>query len=68
MSNILINGKIQEFIDYQKTSDDLHRYLLNKSREELNKQNTPIVHSERKIGRNEPCPCGSGLKYKKCHL
>jgi hypothetical protein len=22
----------------------------------------------RKIGRNEPCPCGSGLKYKKCHL
>lgn len=19
-------------------------------------------------GRNEPCPCGSGLKYKKCHL
>jgi hypothetical protein len=21
-----------------------------------------------KIGRNEPCPCGSGIKYKKCHL
>jgi hypothetical protein len=21
-----------------------------------------------KVGRNEPCPCGSGLKYKKCHL
>jgi len=21
----------------------------------------------RKVGRNEPCPCGSGLKYKKCH-
>lgn len=21
----------------------------------------------RKIGRNDPCPCGSGLKYKKCH-
>lgn len=20
-----------------------------------------------KIGRNEPCPCGSGKKYKKCH-
>jgi hypothetical protein len=20
-----------------------------------------------KIGRNDPCPCGSGLKYKKCH-
>ena len=22
----------------------------------------------RKVGRNEPCPCGSGKKYKKCHL
>ena len=21
-----------------------------------------------KVGRNEPCPCGSGLKFKKCHL
>jgi preprotein translocase subunit SecA len=21
----------------------------------------------RKVGRNEPCPCGSGRKYKKCH-
>ncbi|MYA29588.1 MAG: hypothetical protein F4Z24_10065, partial [Nitrospira sp. SB0666_bin_27] len=20
-----------------------------------------------KVGRNEPCPCGSGKKYKKCH-
>jgi hypothetical protein len=20
-----------------------------------------------KVGRNEPCPCGSGLKFKKCH-
>ena len=24
------------------------------------------VVKEKKIGRNEPCPCGSGLKYKKC--
>src|SRR2546428_3369108 len=22
----------------------------------------------RKVGRNDPCPCGSGRKYKKCHL
>ena len=27
----------------------------------------PAVRSSPKIGRNEPCPCGSGLKYKKCH-
>ena len=27
----------------------------------------PYVRSERKVGRNEPCPCGSGKKYKQCH-
>jgi len=26
----------------------------------------PIVNAERKIGRNDPCPCGSGRKFKKC--
>ncbi len=25
------------------------------------------VHAGKKVGRNDPCPCGSGLKYKKCH-
>ncbi len=28
---------------------------------------TPFVRGQRKIGRNEPCPCGSGKKYKRCH-
>jgi uncharacterized protein YchJ len=28
----------------------------------------PIKRTEPKIGRNEPCPCGSGKKYKKCCL
>ncbi len=26
-----------------------------------------LVRTEEKIGRNDPCPCGSGKKYKKCH-
>jgi len=26
-----------------------------------------FVRTERKVGRNEPCPCGSGKKYKQCH-
>jgi len=30
------------------------------------KSNTPIK-ADKKIGRNEPCPCGSGKKYKNCH-
>ena len=29
-------------------------------------QRTPIV-AQPHVGRNEPCPCGSGLKYKNCH-
>ncbi|MFW2441112.1 MAG: preprotein translocase subunit SecA [Arenicellales bacterium] len=28
---------------------------------------TPFVRQEKKVGRNEPCPCGSGKKYKQCH-
>jgi preprotein translocase subunit SecA len=28
---------------------------------------TPYTRQGRKIGRNEPCPCGSGKKYKQCH-
>lgn len=27
----------------------------------------PFVRQGRKVGRNEPCPCGSGKKYKQCH-
>jgi preprotein translocase subunit SecA len=27
----------------------------------------PFVRSDRKVGRNEPCPCGSGRKFKHCH-
>ncbi len=28
----------------------------------------PVVREEPKVGRNDPCPCGSGKKYKKCCL
>ena len=26
----------------------------------------PVVNKEKKVGRNDPCPCGSGKKYKNC--
>ena len=29
-------------------------------------QNGTIKYDDRKIGRNEPCPCGSNKKFKKC--
>ena len=28
---------------------------------------TTYTRATEKIGRNEPCPCGSGKKYKQCH-
>lgn len=36
---------------------------IENNKEEINKS---IVRKEKKIGRNDPCPCGSGKKYKKC--
>jgi preprotein translocase subunit SecA len=30
-------------------------------------QPATFKRDERKVGRNEPCPCGSGKKYKACH-
>ena len=35
--------------------------------DEAGKANTPFKRPQRKVGRNEPCPCGSGKKYKQCH-
>jgi len=34
--------------------------------EATKKVNKPIVNKTPKVGRNDPCPCGSGKKYKKC--
>ena len=38
---------------------------IDSSRQQPQKQMP--VHVEKKVGRNDPCPCGSGKKYKNCH-
>lgn len=49
-----------------KTSrDDSMAEAANKPTAE--RQKPQPVHVEKKIGRNDPCPCGSGKKYKNCH-
>lgn len=56
----------QELKDTQK-----HMVLAGGGTEdkEGNKKNTVIVSQKSdKVGRNDPCPCGSGKKYKKCHM
>jgi len=40
---------------------------LQAEEEEDEEHAKPFVRDERKVGRNEPCPCGSGKKYKHCH-
>ena len=30
-------------------------------------EHKPFVRGGEKVGRNDPCPCGSGKKYKQCH-
>jgi hypothetical protein len=49
----------EEFINFS------NRLAKRKSRVELL---TKIAQTSRKVGRNDPCPCGSGKKYKKCHI
>jgi preprotein translocase subunit SecA len=57
--------------------DDLEEAFQRKKRRELEQarmagggpQQTvqQVVRGGDKVGRNDPCPCGSGKKYKKCH-
>ncbi len=51
-------------------SDEFVRFF-NKLHATLRVRDRPLLHAaavegRRKIGRNDPCPCGSGAKYKKC--
>jgi preprotein translocase subunit SecA len=40
---------------------------LNTDSSEQGSSEKPFVRNKPKVGRNEPCPCGSGKKYKQCH-
>ncbi|MGH8040557.1 MAG: preprotein translocase subunit SecA [Rudaea sp.] len=37
------------------------------SAEAMPESHTPVTRDQPKVGRNDPCPCGSGKKYKQCH-
>jgi uncharacterized protein YecA (UPF0149 family) len=57
-----------------KIKNDLIKFLLNLnivvSKEEGKENNQKEIkenESEKKVGRNEKCPCGSGKKFKHCH-
>jgi preprotein translocase subunit SecA len=59
------------------SADDLEEAFIRRKRRELEQARMAgagdaapvqqVVRSQEKVGRNDPCPCGSGKKYKKCH-
>ncbi len=65
--------KPQEAVNVQYQHADFEEALANPpsdySEEEMAQMagGTPIVREGAKVGRNDPCPCGSGKKYKQCH-
>jgi preprotein translocase subunit SecA len=59
------------------SADDLEEAFMRRKRRELEQARMAgagdaqpvqqVVRGQEKVGRNDPCPCGSGKKYKKCH-
>ena len=60
----------------EQSRSDYSRYRIQKDEFQRNdpskqdtreKQRTEPIRAEKTVGRNDPCPCGSGKKYKNCH-
>ncbi|MGA8342710.1 MAG: preprotein translocase subunit SecA, partial [Candidatus Sulfotelmatobacter sp.] len=59
------------------SADELEEAFMRRKRRELEQARMAgagdaqpvqqVVRGQEKVGRNDPCPCGSGKKYKKCH-
>ncbi len=76
-SRIHISGQNGELKEAKEQKTDLSKVRMSRSEQamkqaaanagrERQKVET-FVRTEKKVGRNEPCPCGSGKKYKQCH-
>ena len=70
------NASEQQRIAAKTTMEDFTRNIQRKKEKELaelqfvggdGSTSSKPVASGQKVGRNDPCPCGSGKKYKKCH-
>ena len=53
--------------DIQYEHEEARSALNPQTEQKEESKEQPFRRTERKIGRNEPCPCGSGKKYKHCH-
>jgi preprotein translocase subunit SecA len=63
-----IQDDLEKLGDVQYQHADASSSSLEAEDGEVSEQKTkPIVNAIPKVGRNEPCPCGSGKKFKQCH-
>ncbi len=53
-----LEATFDEFQETVRTGHNVHHHHAKQA---------PVVHQAEKTGRNDPCPCGSGKKFKKCH-
>ena len=56
----------QDYSRYSANKQDMTDIQRAGQRDTRERQVTQPVHAEKTVGRNEPCPCGSGKKYKNC--
>ncbi len=62
-------GNVQRTSSIKITGEGLDNTVSNElggKAPRTSSSNEPIVNNEPKVGRNDPCPCGSGKKYKNC--
>ena len=53
---LFVSEYLRDEDDVEKATNEVEELIVKK----------PVVNSTKKVGRNDPCPCGSGKKYKKC--
>ena len=66
LTKMLRKGIDVKFADAEKELDNFFHPHQPEDPEDLMKPRTPVHRETPKINRNDPCPCGSGKKYKKC--
>ncbi len=60
--------KRSDYSRYSTRKDDFNRSNGDPTKQDTRQQQvTQPIHAEKTVGRNDPCPCGSGKKYKNCH-
>ncbi|MBB3186593.1 preprotein translocase subunit SecA [Microbacter margulisiae] len=59
--------KRSDYSHYKTRKDNIGNSEDPTQQDTREQQRQQPIHVEKKIGRNDPCPCGSGKKYKNCH-